>query len=167
MAVTDDIPWLTDAEQRMWRGWLALNDELLATLHREVQTDSGLSNSDYQVLAVLTETTEGRIRVSELASMLKWERSRVSHHVARMEKRGLVSRLGCPDDGRGAFVRVTEAGQSAIGRAAPGHVRAVRRLVFDALTADEVTQLGEIFQRLRSHVARSTGQPDEAAADPS
>ncbi len=107
------------------------------------------------MLAVLSESPEGRMRVSELAGRLQWERSRLSHHVVRMEKRDLVSRLGCADDGRGAFVRVTAAGQAAIERAAPAHVRAVRRLVFDSLTADEVTLLGEIFQRLRSRAAEA------------
>ncbi|MCP2167152.1 DNA-binding transcriptional regulator, MarR family [Goodfellowiella coeruleoviolacea] len=153
----NDVPWLSDDEQRMWRQWMGLNAELLATLNRETQADAGLSNADYQVLVVLTDSAEGRIRVSELAAALQWERSRVSHHVARMEKRDLVSRRGCPDDGRGAFVRITETGRAAIERAAPGHVRTVRRLVFDALSADEVAQLGEIFHRLRSRVGRSTG----------
>ncbi|MGV9380504.1 MarR family winged helix-turn-helix transcriptional regulator [Nonomuraea sp. NPDC003707] len=156
MAVTNDIPWLNDDEQRMWRQWMGLNAELLATLNREMQADTGLSNPDYQVLAVLTESAEGRMRISDLATSLQWERSRVSHHVARMEKRDLVSRQGCPDDGRGAFVRITETGQAAIEQAAPGHVRAVRHLVFDALTADEVAQLGEIFHRLRTRVGLAT-----------
>ena len=153
MAVTEDIPWLNDTEQHMWQQWMALNGELLADLHRDTQSGSGLSIPDYQVLAVLTESPEGRMRVSDLAQRLQWERSRLSHHVARMEKRDLVSRLGCPDDGRGAFVRVTEPGRAAIERAAPAHVRAVRRLVFDSLTADEVAYLGEIFARLRSRPA--------------
>ncbi|QFY10080.1 MarR family transcriptional regulator [Nonomuraea phyllanthi] len=152
MAVTNDIPWLTGDEQRMWRRWLGLNAELLATLNREMQSDTGLSNSDYQVLAVLSESTEGHMRVSELAASLQWERSRVSHHAARMEKRDLVSRRGCPEDGRGAFIRITETGRAAIEQAAPGHVRAVRRLVFDVLTAEEVAQLDEIFHRLRTRV---------------
>ncbi|OXM45672.1 MarR family winged helix-turn-helix transcriptional regulator [Amycolatopsis alba] len=156
MALKDDTPWLNADEQRMWRHWMGLNAELLATLNREMQGDAGLSNPDYQVLAVLSESDEGRIRVSDLAARLQWERSRVSHHVARMEKRELVSRLECPDDGRGAFVRITETGQTAIERAAPGHVRSVRRLVFDALTADEVAQLDEIFHRLRARVGLST-----------
>ncbi|MDJ1134943.1 MarR family winged helix-turn-helix transcriptional regulator [Streptomyces iconiensis] len=157
MAKTNDNPWLNDDEQHMWRQWMGLDAELLATLNREMQADAGLSNPDYQVLVVLTDSEEGRIRVSDLAASLQWERSRVSHHVARMEKRDLVTRLGCPDDGRGAFVRISETGRAAIERAAPGHVRAVRRLVFDALTADEVAQLGEIFQRLRSRAGLSTG----------
>ncbi|WP_217164654.1 MarR family winged helix-turn-helix transcriptional regulator [Streptomyces sp. AC512_CC834] len=155
MAETNDIPWLNDDEQRMWRQWMGLNAELLATLNREMQADAGLSTSDYQVLVVLTDSAEGRARVSGLASSLQWERSRVSHHVTRMEKRDLVSRRGCPDDGRGAFVRVTETGRAAIARAAPGHVRAVRRLIFDDLTADEISQLGEIFHRLRSRAGWS------------
>ncbi|MDT0441608.1 MarR family winged helix-turn-helix transcriptional regulator [Streptomyces johnsoniae] len=154
--MTNDDPWLSDDEQYMWRQWMGFDAELLATLNREMQADAGLSSPDYQVLVVLTDSAEGRIRVSDLAAALQWERSRVSHHVARMEKRDLVSRLGCVDDGRGAFVRITETGRTAIERAAPGHVRAVRRLVFDALTADEVAQLGEIFYRLRSRAGLST-----------
>lgn len=150
MVSTEDTPWLDDDEQHMWRQWLALHAELLATLNRETQAGSGLSNSDYQVLVVLTESADGRVRVSELAAALQWERSRVSHHVERMAKRGLVSRRGCPEDGRGAFVRLTETGKAAIERAAPGHVRSVRRLVFDELTKDEVRLLGDIFDRLRS-----------------
>jgi len=155
MARTEDSAWLNGAEQRMWRRWMRLNTELLASLNREMQSDTGLSNADYQVLVVLTDSADGRVRVSELATSLQWERSRVSHHVARMEKRDLVSRLGCPEDGRGAFVRITEAGRAAIERAAPGHVRAVRRLVFDELTAEEVAQRSEIFHRLRSRAGRS------------
>jgi DNA-binding MarR family transcriptional regulator len=152
----DDIPWLNDDEQHMWRQWMALDAELLATLNRELQADAGLSTPDYQVLVVLTEADEGRMRVSDLAASLQWERSRVSHHVTRMEKRDLVSRRGAPDDGRGAFVRIAEPGRAAIERAAPGHVRVVRRLVFDALTADEIAQLDEIFQRLRTRVRLSS-----------
>src|SRR5690606_39401104 len=104
----------------MGRPWVWLNAALLATLNREMQAVAGLSNPDYQVLVVLSESPEGRIRVSDLAAALQWERSRVSHHVARMEKRDLVCRRGCPDDGRGAYVRIPETGQAAMERAAPG-----------------------------------------------
>ncbi len=68
--------------------------------------------------------------------MLTWEKSRTSHHLTRMEKRGLVGREQCPDDARGAFVAITPAGREAIEQAAPGHACTVRRLVFDHLTPD-------------------------------
>jgi DNA-binding MarR family transcriptional regulator len=146
--MTSDTRWLSAEEQHVWRGWLKLNAELSATLQRELQDDAGLSMSDFDVLVHLTDEPAGRIRVTDLARVLFWERSRVSHHVTRMERRGLVERVECPEDGRGAFIAVTAAGRSAIERAAPGHVGTVRRLVFDVLGAAEVEQLGATVHKL-------------------
>ena len=146
--MSSDPVWLDEDEERVWRRWLRLNAELTAALHRQLQAEAGLSMSDYEVLVDLTDDPAGRVRVSELAHLLQWERSRVSHHVTRMERRGLVEREECPDDGRGAYVAITPAGRTAIERAAPGHARAVRRLVFDALQADEVRSLETAIDKL-------------------
>ena len=147
-----EVPWLSAQEEHLWRGWTQLNTELSASLQREMQADAGLSLSDYEVLVHLTDSPEGRVRVSELARLLQWERSRVSHHLTRMERRGLVERTECAEDGRGSFISVTPAGRNAIEQAAPGHVRAVRRLVFDDLSEAEVTELGTVFDRLLSRL---------------
>ena len=146
--MTSDTPWLSAQEEHVWRGWLKLNAELSATLQREMQDDAGLSMPDFEVLVHLTDSPEGRVRVTDLARLLHWERSRVSHHVTRMERRGLVERNECTEDGRGAFIVVTPAGRAAIEQAAPGHVRAVRRLMFDALSKDEIGHLGTTIDKL-------------------
>lgn len=143
-----DSPWLTDAQQRVWRQWLAVSARLPTALHRELQADAGLSLPDFDVLVQLTDTPRGRVRVSDLARALTWERSRVSHHVARLERRGLVLREECPDDGRGAFVVLTAPGRAAVEGAAPGHVRTVRSLVFDQLTDLELETLREVFGKV-------------------
>jgi DNA-binding MarR family transcriptional regulator len=159
MATADpagDTVWLSDHEERIWRDWLRLNAELSAALHRQLQAEAGLSMSDYEVLVDLTDDPAGRIRVTELAGLLQWERSRVSHHVTRMERRGLVEREECTDDGRGAYVAITPAGRTAIEHAAPGHAQAVRRLVFDALQADEVRSLEAVIERLLDRHSAST-----------
>jgi DNA-binding MarR family transcriptional regulator len=148
-----DTPWLTAREQHVWRGWMDLNARLNAALQRDMQDDAGLSMSDFAVLVRLTDEPDGRVRVTDLARTLTWERSRVSHHVTRMERRGLVERVECPEDGRGAFVAVTAAGRAAIEHAAPGHVRAVRRLVFDGLTAEQVDDLGAVVDALLARTA--------------
>jgi DNA-binding MarR family transcriptional regulator len=150
-----EIPWLSAQEEHLWRAWTQLNAELSATLQREMQTDAKLSLSDYEVLVHLTDSPEGRLRVSDLARLLQWERSRVSHHLTRMERRGLVERRECPEDGRGAFIAVTATGRTANERAAPGHVAAVRRLVFDVLDADEVASLTAVIDKM---LARSDGR---------
>jgi DNA-binding MarR family transcriptional regulator len=154
--MTSDTAWLTEQEERVWRTWVLLNAELTAALQRQMQAEAGLSISDYEVLVHLTDAPEGRIRVTELAALLQWERSRVSHHVTRMERRGLVERVECVDDARGAFVAITGAGRAANAQAAPGHVRAVRQLVFDPLGPDEVAELGRLLQKI------SSGQTSQA-----
>lgn len=137
-------PWLTEKQQRTWRRWLRLNAELPAALNRQLQADSELSLSDFDVLVHLTDTPEGRVRVLDLARALDWERTRLSHHIKRMAGRGLVRREECPDDGRGAFVVLTPVGRTAIEQAAPGHVRSVRSLLFDNITDDELDVLGRV-----------------------
>jgi DNA-binding MarR family transcriptional regulator len=143
-----EVRWLTAQEEHLWRGWLKLNTDLATTLQRELQQDVGLSMPDFEVLVHLTDNPEGRVRVTDLAGLLQWERSRVSHHVTRMEGRGLVARVECSEDGRGAFVVITPQGRAAIEEAAPGHVRAVRRLMFDALSDEETAALAAVIDKL-------------------
>ena len=146
-----EVRWLTTQEEHLWRSWLKLNAELASTLQRELQQDVGLSMQDFEVLVHLTDNPEGRVRVTELAGLLQWERSRVSHHVKRMEGRGLVERVECSMDGRGAFVVITRHGRAAIEEAAPGHVMAVRRLMFDVLSEEEKTALAAVIDKLLTH----------------
>jgi DNA-binding MarR family transcriptional regulator len=149
-----EVRWLTAHEQHLWRGWLKLNAELASTLQRELQQDVGLSMPDFEVLVHLTDNPEGRLRVTELAGLLQWERSRVSHHVKRMEHRGLVERAECSEDGRGAFVVITPQGRTAIEEAVPGHVNAVRRLMFDVLSEEEKAALAAVIDKLLATPSR-------------
>jgi DNA-binding MarR family transcriptional regulator len=155
--MSSDVRWLTAEEERVWRRWVTLNARLSATLQRELQDDAGLSMPDFEVLVHLTDTPAGRVRVTDLARLLQWERSRVSHHVTRMESRRLVQRVECAEDGRGAFVVITPQGRAAIEQAAPGHVNTVRRLVFDALSPEEVDALATIVDKV---LAQLDNQPE-------
>ena len=129
--------WLTADEQRTWRTYLRLNSLLLARLNRQLQQDSGLTLPEYEVLVQLSEAPQQRRRPFQICEALNWEQSRLSHQLTRMQHRGLVAREECEADGRGAFVVLTAAGANAIRSAAPGHVAAVRRLVFDRLGDDQ------------------------------
>ena len=129
--------WLTADEQRTWRTYLRLNSLLLARLNRQLQQDSGLTLPEYEVLVQLSEAPQQRRRPFQICEALNWEQSRLSHQLTRMQHRGLLAREECEADGRGAFVVLTAAGADAIRSAAPGHVAAVRRLVFDRLGDDQ------------------------------
>jgi len=145
--------WLTAEEQQAWRGLLRMTSQLNARMNRQLQDEYGLSLTDYDVLVVLSEAPAGRCRVFEIADTLAWEQSRVSHHLARMQRRGLVTREDCPSDARGAFVVLTEAGRDAIERAAPAHVETVRQLVFDGLGRDQLAALTAITSRVLERLA--------------
>jgi DNA-binding MarR family transcriptional regulator len=148
--------WLTADEQRAWRTYLRMSSLLPAQLNRQLQRDSGLTLPEYEVLVQLSEAPGRRLRPFQICEALNWEQSRLSHQLTRMQRRGLIGRQDCEADGRGAFVALTEAGAESIQTAAPGHVAAVRRLIFDRLTDD---QLAAFEQACAAVVDALTEQP--------
>lgn len=153
--------WLSDDEQGAWRGLRTMTRQLDGELNRRLQECSGLSMADYEVLVMLSEAAEGRCRMFELAQVIDWERSRLSHHLTRMEKRGLVLRQHCDSDRRGSFIMLTNAGRQAIEAAAPAHVDSVRALVFDGLSPAQVTSLSgitaSVLRRLDAEALTGSG----------
>jgi DNA-binding MarR family transcriptional regulator len=140
--------WLDADQARVWRAYRDMNDRLSARLEEQLACDAGLSGSDYTVLVPLSESPLGVLRARELGTGIGWDRSRLSHHLTRMEKRGLVVREECDEDARGLTVRLTEAGRTAIEGAAPGHVECVRRSFFDLISKNELKTLGAVFDRV-------------------
>ena len=117
---------------------------------RDLARDSDLSESDYDVLSTLTEGPSWR--ATALADRLLWSTSRLAHHVGRMERRGLVAKGTCGDDGRGATVSLTPAGRQVLEDAAPLHVTSVRRHFIDLLTPEEIDQLAAITAKVLDHL---------------
>lgn len=159
-----DIRWLDEREARTWRALQFMHLRLSAQLARDLSDNSNLSYQDYVALVALTDQEDGRLRLFELARAIGWEKSRLSHHVTRMEERGLVAKEKCDQDRRGAFVVVTEAGRDAIRQAAPSHVSAVRRLFLDAIPYDELGRLADIFEAVLSRVADEESKCPESEA---
>jgi DNA-binding MarR family transcriptional regulator len=149
-----EVRWLDERQERAWRALQSMQMRLNARLAAELAEVSDLSHSDYKVLVALTDRPDGRVRLYELAAALGWEKSRVSHQIARMAERGLVAKDKCGDDRRGAFAVVTDLGRAAIEAAAPHHVETVRRLFVDPLTPAEIEALGSAAQKILDALAR-------------
>ncbi|MCE7000175.1 MarR family winged helix-turn-helix transcriptional regulator [Saccharothrix sp. S26] len=152
----DEPRWLDEREARVWQAYLAVNRELHSALERQLVRDSGLSNADYALLVPLSEAPDGVVRSRDLGATVGWERSRLSHQIGRMEKRGLVVREECAEDARGSMVRLTAAGRAAIESAAPGHVATVRRYLFDGLSTEEAAVLDRVFHRVLDRITHDT-----------
>ena len=154
--------WLSPEEARAWRALQAFGTPLAAALNRQLMSDSALSMADYEVLVVLSESAGGVLRAGELGRATGWEKSRLSHHIKRMESRRLVERQDCITDGRGLLVAITDHGRKAIEDAAPGHVQAVLSYVIDGLTAEQLRVLAEVGEAVS---VRLTADNCRAAAN--
>jgi DNA-binding MarR family transcriptional regulator len=139
-------------ELRIWREFIETVEALSFRLAGRLQSESSLSPGDYQVLLALSEAEAHRMRPSELAEVIGWERSRLSHHLGRMEKRGLIGRDPCAADGRGAEVVLAGHGADCFRRATIPHLRAVRELFIDALSEEQLAATDDIASTLRRHL---------------
>jgi DNA-binding MarR family transcriptional regulator len=141
----------------LWKAYRDLYQQLTTVLSDELLRDAGLSGSEYAVLVPLSYAPDGVLRARELGGELGWDRSRLSHLVRRMEKRGLVTREECAEDARGSMVRVTGAGRAAVDGVAPDHSEAIRRYFFNPLSSDEVATLAAVLDRLLENLPRPDG----------
>lgn len=142
----------TRDQLRIWRDYIETALVLRTRLGSRLQSESSLSAGDYQVLLALTEAPQFTLRSAELAALIGWERSRLSHHLGRMEKRHLIRRVPCADDAHGVDVTATDTGRDAFRSGSVPHLRAVRELFIDALTPEQLVHLDDISAALQRHL---------------
>jgi DNA-binding MarR family transcriptional regulator len=150
---------MTARELAIWRALIDTTTELRRILGAQLLQDSGLSPADYQVLLALSEADGRRLRSSELAATIDWERSRLSHHLGRMERRGLIRRDDCATDSRGAEVSLTDHGAGMFRGATAPHLRAIKKHFADAMTPEQFEALADVVQALQNHL-----HPERTAA---
>jgi DNA-binding MarR family transcriptional regulator len=134
-----DQPWLSADEQQAWRSFIEMTHKLQRHLAQHLQQEFGLSESDFEILVNLSESASGRMRMFELGEATQWEKSRMSHHLSRMEKRDLIRREA--GDRRYPDIVLTEAGHDAIAACAPANAARVRKLFVDVLGPDRLAPI--------------------------
>ncbi len=156
--------WLNEAEVRAWRPLAALLLLLPSQLEEPLQAH-GLTFFEYTLLVALSHAPGRAMPMSELAHLANGSLSRTSHTARRFEKRGLLERRRCPDDGRVTLAVLSDEGYRQLAAAAPAHVESVRRAVFDALTPEQATEFGRLVTSILTHFAPS-GPWASDAGDP-
>jgi DNA-binding MarR family transcriptional regulator len=139
-------------ELQVWREFIETVEALRSEVASRLLAETSLSAGDYVVLLTLSEAPGDRMRSSQLAAAVAWERSRLSHHLGRMERRGLIRREECLTDNRGAEVVLTTDGAAAFHRATVPHLRAVRELFVDAFTPEQLDTIASIASVLGAHL---------------
>jgi DNA-binding MarR family transcriptional regulator len=140
----------TAAQLRIWRDFIETVADIQGELGRRLQDESDLSAADYSVLLALSEQRDRELRSSELALAIGWERSRLSHHLGRMERRGLLRRDDCATDNRGAVIVLTDDGAAAFRRSNVPHLRAIHDLFIDRLDDEQLQMVDGITRALKT-----------------
>jgi DNA-binding MarR family transcriptional regulator len=151
----DTVPeggWLDSGQLAAWLRFVAVLELLPAALDSQLRRDADLTHFDYYVLAMLSESDDATVRMSDLARRTNATPSRLSHVIRRLEERELVERIACSDDRRASDARLTESGRAKLESAAPGHVGFVRRHVIDALSSEQLDQLAAIADALLDRI---------------
>ncbi|MET4923609.1 MarR family transcriptional regulator [Streptomyces sp. PSRA5] len=166
--------WLDADEQQQWYAFAYVLTQLPAALEARMQRDAGIAHFEYVVMSALSMAPERTLRMSEVAQYAGSTLSRLSNVVIRLEKRGWVRRHPDPSDGRSTLATLTDEGMNKVAAAAPGHLDAVRSLVFDPLTKAQRRQLGAVSQRMLDALKApcptdwappGTGSPEPADRD--
>ena len=137
---------LSDEETRLWHAWKLAGEAVMARLARDLADEADLSGPDFGVLSRLVDLGSGSLRQQELADSMRWDKSRLSHQLTRMEARGLVQRR--PGEARSVLVSITASGRKAIDTARPVHAQAIRRHLLSHLGPEELETLRRICERL-------------------
>src|SRR5215469_7515433 len=156
--------WLDPSEDRAWRAFMHAHHQLTLRLRQHLLQDSGLSWADYEILAVLSGHPAGHMPARELGAVVRWEKSRLSHQIRRMQERGLIVREPNPADGRSAMICLLPAGRRAIEDAAPQHVHNVRRHFIALFTPAELDTFAALNERVLRHLAEESF-PEESTPD--
>jgi DNA-binding MarR family transcriptional regulator len=154
-----DSPWLSPSQLRAWVAYMRVQLRMNYEINRQLQRDSELSLSDYHVLNALTSSPEHRMQVTDLAALIGWERSRLSHHLRRLSERGLTERLQSAEDGRATDAVLTKKGMNAMVEAAPGHAALVKKLFFEPLPDELVAPFTAALEHIQASLNLNASLP--------
>jgi DNA-binding MarR family transcriptional regulator len=122
--------------------------KIVRKLDAELRQAHGLPLSSYEVLLHLSWAPGHRMRMGELAESVLLTLSGVTRLVSRLEREGFVRREPCPEDRRGAYAMLTEAGLDRLGEAHPTHLSGVHRLFLEHFSKVELKTMAEYWRRL-------------------
>ena len=143
--------WLNDAEMKAWRGFVTTSPDLMNAIERDLGA-FGLDAGDYQLLAMLSEATDHRLKMCDLADTLRLSRSGLTRRMDGVVKAKYVERIQDKDDRRVSFAHLTQKGFEFLKKVAPLHLKDVRSRMIDLLNESEIKAIGSAFAKINAHL---------------
>jgi DNA-binding MarR family transcriptional regulator len=145
-------PEIDAGRMAAWRGFLTVYARVVGRLERELADEVDLPLTWYEVLLLLREAPDGRLRMHELADSRLLTRSAATRLVDRIEAAGLVTRSASEADRRGTFVELSPKGLATLRRAAPVHLRGIATHFTSHLSDEEAAVLSTVMARITAEL---------------
>jgi DNA-binding MarR family transcriptional regulator len=156
---TGDGLGLSPPQLRAWVAYRRVQVRMNYEINRQLQRNHGLSLADYHVLNALSHAPGHKLQVKDLAAVIGWERSRLSHQLGRMHDRGLTERIQSADDGRASDAVLTNKGMLVMSEATPGHAMLVKKLFFESLPDELVVRFTEALEYIQASIDLDASLP--------
>jgi DNA-binding MarR family transcriptional regulator len=151
--VTDDVPdALTPTQLGAYFAFTEVSSLLRHAVEEQLRDAGGLRYVQFQLLARLGDAPGGQQRMTDLADGVVYSRSGLTYQAQLLEQRGLVTRSPSPEDERSTVVTLTAAGRDVLAAVFPGHITALRELLFASLSDSDVQDLARILGRAADHL---------------
>jgi DNA-binding MarR family transcriptional regulator len=137
---------LSPHELRIWHAFKVMGDEVMERVGRDITAATGLSGADFGVLSRLAAVRKGEMRQQALAESLGWDKSRLSHHLTRMQQRELIERR--ESEPRAVFIVLTKQGKTKLDAARPVHAESVRRNLLSRLSEQQTETIVRVSNLL-------------------
>ena len=137
---------LSPRELRVWHAFMFMGEDVLGRVGRDITKATGLSGPEFGVLSRLVALGKGEMRQQVLASVMAWDKSRLSHQLTRMQERALIVRRR--NDGKTVLVALTKLGKEKLDAARPIHAASVRRNLLSRLTQEQIDTIVRVSNLL-------------------
>ncbi len=150
--MTRNTAEITPTQLQAYFAFTEVSSLLRHAVEKQLRDAGDLSYVQFQLLATLGDSPDGRLRMTDLADRVVYSRSGLTYQAQVLEARGLVTRGSSPDDERSVVVALTPAGRDVLGVVFPGHIDALHRLLFSSLTDADIADLARVLQRVADHL---------------
>ncbi len=155
-----------DPRLRPWRAFVLAHAHVSRRLDEDLRVEHGLSLQEYGSLLILAEAPGRRLRMGRLADALALSKSGVTRLIDRLVEDGLVERVTCSSDARGAEARLTETGLGRLRTAAPTHLRGIAEYFLATIAPDDLPEIERVMTAVARCASETRGSHREASARP-
>lgn len=106
---------------------------------------SGLNPSEFGAMELLYH--KGRQTIQQIGEKILLASGSMTYLIDKLEKKGLVQRVHCPEDRRVTYIEITKKGNTLMEERFPNHQKVIEQ-IFDVLEEQEKEQLLVLLKKI-------------------